>query len=300
MRLSRITVLGWITVLAAASLLAQGNAALFDYDASQPTGYKETLLKTQDGIVIYDASYDSPKGGRVPCYVVAPSKKGKYAGIVWQHGGGQDRQWFLPDAIDLARAGAVSILIDSPFNRPKDMAAVFPDDAAGMQRAQLIQVAVDVRRALDVLSALPGVDSERTGYVGLSFGAMMGATLAGFETRFRTYVLDVGLEGFARHYRESPVMADTRARLSKEEFEKLIEAVSPLDARNFVGKATVPLLFQAARFDRGVPEEHTYDFFAMAGSQKKELKWYNSGHMLNDPEAAADRAAWLKKQLKMK
>lgn len=289
-----------LTLIAVTPLFAQGDASLFDYDAKQPTGYKESLIRTREGVSIYDASYDSPKGGRVPCYVVAPAKKGKYAAIVWQHGGGQNRQWFLPDAIELARSGAVSILLDAPFERPKTMAATLPNDEGAAQRAQLVQVAVDARRAVDVLSEMQAVDAERIGYVGLSFGAMMGGTVAGFETRFRAYVLDSGLEGFARHYRESPLFGDMRERMGKDNLEKLVSALAPLDARNFIGKATAPMLFQAARYDWGVPEEHTYDFFAMAGSSKKELKWYDSGHMLNAPEASADRIAWLKKQLKIK
>ena len=280
---------------------AQGDPRLFDYDASAPVGYQETLLKTEGGVKVYDASFASPTGGRVPCYVVAPARKGKFAGIVWQHGGGQNRQWFLPDAIELAAAGAVSVLMDSPYNRPASIGAKLPDDPAERHRAQLIQVAVDARRAIDLLAAREDVDAERIGYAGLSFGAMMGATLAGFETRFKAYVLDAGLEGFVRHYRESPhpEIAAMRTSMAKDAFERLIAAVGPLDAIHYVGRSTAPLLFQAARFDEGVPPQHTYDFFAAAGG-KKELRWYNSGHSLNDPRASADRVAWLRKHLKIR
>ena len=293
--------LNWILFLTSLSAFAQGDPKLFDYNAETAFDFKESAPKARDGALVYDASFISPKGGRVPCYVVAPARKGKYAGIVWQHGGGENRQWFLPDAVELARTGAaVSILLDAPFERSAENAGPQDQDEALRARNQLIQVAVDARRAIDVLSARPDVDVERIGYVGQSFGAMMGATLAGIEKRFRVYVLDSGMEGFARHYRESPVMAEMRAGLGQARLERMLAAVSPLDNIHYIGQATVPLLFQAARFDPGVPEQHTYDFFSLAGSPVKELKWYDSGHHLNHPQASADRIAWLKKYLKVK
>ena len=74
--------------------------------------------------------------------------------------------------------------------------------------------------------------------------------------------------------------------------------MSPIDAKNYIGAAKAPLLFQAARFDPGVSESDTRDYFALA-PQPKELKWYDSGHDLNDPQAFADRHAWLAKLLKL-
>ena len=296
-------------LLIAMSLLGQappkdesaGDSKIFEYNADTAFDFREGTMKTREGVTVYDASFISPKGGRVPCYVVAPVRKGKYAGIVWQHGGGQNRQWFLPDALELARSGgAVSILLDAPFERSADMLGPQSQDEARRAYDQLLQVAVDVRRAIDVLAVRPDVDPERIGYVGLSFGAMMGASLAGVETRFKTYVLDVGMEGFVRHYRESPVMAGMRASLGPQRMERMLAAVGPLDNIHYIAKATAPMLFQAARYDLGVPEQHTYDFFAAAGSPQKELRWYDSGHNLNDPQAYADRVAWLKKYLKIK
>lgn len=301
MQLSWWLALGALSVMAVAQEKPLADPSIFDYDKETAFDFREGAMKTREGVTVYDASFISPKGGRVPCYVVAPVKKGKYAGIVWQHGGGQNRQWFLPDAIDLARnGGAVSILLDAPFERSPDNLGPQAQDEARRAYDQLVQVAVDVRRAVDVLSARPDVDAERIGYVGLSFGAMMGATLSGFETRIKAYVLDSGMEGFARHYKESPVMAQMRASLGEARLGRMIDIVKPLDNIHYIGRATAPMLFQAGRFDVGVPEKHTYDFFAAAGTSQKELKWYDCGHFLNDPQAAADRSAWLKKQLKLK
>ena len=249
---------------------------------------------------IFDSSYASPKGGSVRAYTVAPDRAGRFAGIVWQHGGGQSRNWFLPDAVALAQAGAVSILMDAPVNRPPEMRGPIPKHGVEASQLEMIQVVVDARRAHDVLAARPDVDKNRIGYAGLSFGAMMGGSLAGTDKRFKTFILICGLEGFVRHYTRSqhPAIAAIRKNAKPEEFQRLMAAFEPIDAKNYIGHASAPLLFQAARFDPGVSESDTRDYFAMA-PEPKELKWYDSGHDLNDPKAFADRQAWFRKYLKI-
>jgi hypothetical protein len=39
--------------------------------------------------------------------------------VIVQHGMPDTKEGLLPAAIDLARSGAVAILIDAPFNRPQ-------------------------------------------------------------------------------------------------------------------------------------------------------------------------------------
>lgn len=165
----------------------------------------------------------------------------------------------------------------------------------------MVQVVVDSRRAYDVLAARAGVDRERIAYVGLSFGAMMGGSLAGTDHRFRTFILICGLEGFVRHYSTSqhPTIRGWRESAKPDEWLQLLDAMAPIDAKNFIGRAEAPLLFQSARFDPGVTEADSRDYFALA-PDPKELKWYDSGHDLNDPQAFADRQAWLVKQLKLR
>lgn len=291
------------TVLVLSFLIATVSAqqAWFEYDRSAPIDYQEKLISTSGGVRIYDSSYASPKGGRVRAYTVAPDRSGRFAGIVWQHGGGQSRNWFLPDAVALAKSGAVSILMDAPGNRPPEMRGPIPQDNVESFQQEMIQVVVDARRAYDVLAARPDVDRNHIGYAGLSFGAMMGGSLAGTDNRFKTFVLICGLEGFARHYKFSqhPAIVGIRERMKPEDLQRLLSAAEPIDAKNFIGKASAPLLFQAARFDPGVSESDTKDYFAMA-PQPKELTWYDSGHDLNDPQAFADRQAWFRKHLDIK
>jgi hypothetical protein len=59
----------------------------FEYDKSAPLAYEDKLISTRDGTRIYDSSYATPKGGCVRAYTVAPDNSGRFAAVVWQHGG---------------------------------------------------------------------------------------------------------------------------------------------------------------------------------------------------------------------
>src|SRR5262245_9257022 len=91
---------------------------LFGYDANASIDYQQKLLEDRDGIKIFDASYASSKEDRIPVYVVVPSGKGPFAGIIFQHGGGQSRLTYLSEAVLLARSGGVSFITGIDFPDP--------------------------------------------------------------------------------------------------------------------------------------------------------------------------------------
>ena len=101
------------------------------------------------------------------------------------------------------------------------------------------------------------------------------------------------------HYRDTrhPVIAQWREATPKDEFARFLVTISSIDAEHYIGNsAPTPILFQSARYDIGVSERESQEFFE-AAAEPKELKWYDTGHMINDPRAVADRAAWLRKHL---
>src|ERR1700749_1561629 len=79
---------GIVFVLFASSkLLAQDPAMIrhFDYDQHAPLDLKIIGTQKRGDVTVYDISYASPKGGVVPAYLVVPSGKGPFAGIIWGH-----------------------------------------------------------------------------------------------------------------------------------------------------------------------------------------------------------------------
>jgi hypothetical protein len=68
-------------------------------------------------------TYVSPKGGAVPAYLVVPNGKGNFAAVIWGHwmmpnSPTANRNEFLEEAVALAPAGVVSLLMDAPYVRP--------------------------------------------------------------------------------------------------------------------------------------------------------------------------------------
>jgi hypothetical protein len=117
---------GTIATLTSDTLSRGEVARLFHYDRRRPLAITRLGLTAKlppardlDGVTVHSITYASPKGGEVPALVVVPKGKGPFPGVIVQHGLPDTKEGMLPAGIDLARTGAVAILIDAPFNRPQ-------------------------------------------------------------------------------------------------------------------------------------------------------------------------------------
>src|SRR5579863_7631728 len=106
-------------------LFAQDSDVLrhFDYDQKASLDLQEIGVERRGTVEVHDISYASPKGGRVPAYLVVPSGKGPFAAASWGHwywenSEFRNRKEFLAEAVTLANAGVVSLLTDGPIARP--------------------------------------------------------------------------------------------------------------------------------------------------------------------------------------
>ena len=69
-----------------------GLSRRFQYGPETPAiGIQEKGVQERAGVKIHDITYASPKGGRVPAYLVVPEGKGHFAGILWAH-------WMMPNS----------------------------------------------------------------------------------------------------------------------------------------------------------------------------------------------------------
>jgi cephalosporin-C deacetylase-like acetyl esterase len=119
-----------------------------------------------DQIKIVEITYESPKGGRVPAYLVRPAGKRPFAGILYQHWGNGEKTEFIAEAIILAKAGSVSLLVDAPFVRPKEWRKEGGLTKPDGERASMIQAIVDWRRGFDLLLQ-EYADPKRLAFVGI-------------------------------------------------------------------------------------------------------------------------------------
>jgi dienelactone hydrolase len=272
---------------------------IFDYDATASLRVQEAGSFRHDGVVVHDISYASPKGGRVPAYLVVPGGNGPFAAIVFVHWGQGNRSEFLAEAMTLARSGAVSLLIDAPFNRLDKDRRIGNAEDPEYDRDDYVQLVVDIRRGVDLLTLRPDVDSKRIAYVGHSLGATWGGAVAGVESRIRTYVLMGGLPTLTDHDWPDPLLRERFQKLPKDRVAKTDALLAPINPIQFVGTSkNASKLFQFARVDRFISADAAEKYYG-AASEPKTIKWYDGSHEFNDPDALRDRLAFLRQQLQL-
>jgi dienelactone hydrolase len=275
---------------------------MFDYDQKMSLDVKEVGVVNRSGVTIHDITYVSPKGGRVTAYLVVPAGSGRFAGLVFGHWSYGTRTEFLPEAMLYAEAGVVSLLIDDPSVRPAPWRRNAPGTEPLAVRDNYIQTVVDLRRGIDLLMARSDVDPQRIAYVGHSSGARWGAILSAVDKRIKTAVLMAGVptEDTILMESDDPDYVEFRASTPKQQIDNYFKTVSVLDAIRYVPYAApTPLLFQFARYEQYFKEPSMLRY-AQAASEPKLVKWYDTGHGLNNLQALLDRAAWLQKQIGIK
>jgi cephalosporin-C deacetylase-like acetyl esterase len=199
-----------------------------------------------------------------------------------------NRTQYLPEAIDLAGSGVVSLLVDTPWTQER----WFPTRDSAKDYEFTVQMEKNVRRALDVLLAQPGLDPRRIAVVGHDFGAMWGALAVANDPRVTHFVYSAGTRSFTDWYLYTP----KRDGADREAF---IARLAPLDPIAQLAKiAPRPVLLQFGTKDEHVKNEAAAAQ-AEATKEPKTVKIYqNAGHELTY-EARVDRLAWLREQFKI-
>jgi len=195
-----------------------------------------------------------------------------------------NRTEFLPEAIELAEAGTISLLVDTPWTKEN----WFPTRDAARDYEFTAQMTRDVRRALDALLAQPGIDKSRVAIVGHDFGAMWGALAAAADARVTHFVYMAGTRSFTDWYLFTP---------KKEGAEKdaFVAKLAPLDPIVHLAKISPrPILLQFGTKDPFVKNEAA-TAMGEAVTGPKTVKTYDFEHELTY-QARLDRIAWLKEQ----
>lgn len=285
------------------SLCAQESAPLhaFDYDSKAPLDVQEVGVEHRGSVAIHDISYASPKGGRVPAYLVVPQGKGPFAAVIWGHWYWSNseffnRKEFLDEAVALANAGVVSLLPTGPGARPGHVED--KDPLSERQITELVQAIVDMRRGADLLLARKDVDAKRLAYVGHSYDATVGGFLSGLDKRFHAFVLMAG--GLSDEVdMKSKEFQQFRQKVGPEKVDAFTARFSWTDPGRFVSHAAPATVFlQYATQEKFLTAERARQYAALV-SEPKRFKLYNAPHALN-AEARRDRIAFLTAQLKLK
>ena len=288
-------------LLIAAASRAQDTTHAFDYDAKASLDIQEAGVEHRGDVAVHDISYASPKGGRVPAYLVVPGGKGPFAAILWGHwywpnSGFFNRKEFLDEAVVLAHAGVISLLTTGPGARPGHVDDKNP--LSDQQATDLIQAIVDMRRGADLLLAQKDVDPHRLAYVGHSYNAEVGGFLSGIDKRFKAFVLMAGTLSDEVD-EQSDEYKQFRQKVGPEKFDAFVAKYQWLDPGKFVSRAAPATVFleYATQEDFLTPSRAKQ--YAAIVSEPKQLKIYEAPHALN-AEARRDRISFLTDQLKLK
>jgi uncharacterized protein len=262
----------------------------FAYDAEASLDVRERGNWDNGDVTVHSITYASPKGGRVPALVLEPAGDGPFAGLILQHGmpGHASDMTALGD--ELARLGAVVVMIDAPFARRSGDPVRFDE----RDRREQIQLIVDLRRAVDLLVERDDVDEDRIGYLGVSYGGAMGGLLAGVEDRVDAFVLRVGDGGLVEHFRSADA-GGSPPPISRARWKRWLASMTPIEPLRYVSRATAPLLFQSGSQDEVVPPADARRYQA-AAPEPKEVEWYDSNHFL-PREADCAAAKWLAEEI---
>jgi len=292
-----------VLAIASSSSLAQDSELLkhFEYDKSAPMGIKRIGVQRRAHATVHDITYDSPKGGVVPAYLVVPKGRGPFAAVIWGHWYWQNssmrnRRQFLDEALVLAQAGVVSLLTDGPVARPGHVESKDPLD----ERVPLdfLHQIIDMRRGVDLLLARRDVDPKRIAFVGHSYNAGVGALLSGLDRRFKAFVLMAGPMSDELSYKTKEFQ-EFRQKVGPEKLDPLLAKYHFLDQGKYVSHAApAVVLLQFATQETFLTPERARQHAAIV-SEPKIFKLYDTEHALN-AEARRDRIQFLVEQLKLK
>jgi uncharacterized protein len=216
-------------------------------------------------------------GAKVPSILLLPDVAERVPGALLLHGYSSSKER-LAESMGraLAARGIASLAIDLPLHGTRDDAMIEEARTNPLGLVQHWQMAVaEASAAIAWLSAHDAIDARRLNVTGYSLGSYIALQTAAADQRVRSVIIAAGGDLPATPWTNMVRMLSDPLRYA-----------AALNGR--------PLLMLHGRLDRTIAPQQAQRLFD-AASEPKELRWYNSGHVL-PPAAADDAATWLANQ----
>ncbi|MEI6430743.1 MAG: alpha/beta hydrolase [bacterium] len=140
----------------------------------------------------YRVTYKGGEGATVPALLTIPVKRqGKAPAILLLHGLGGRKEDMSILGVALARRGYASLALDIAGHGERPGIHGKPLDRLDRSELRLAigQTIADLRRGLDFLAQRPEIEANRSGFLGISLGGIIGGVLSADEPRLRGVVL---------------------------------------------------------------------------------------------------------------
>jgi len=263
-----------------------------NYNKDLPYLFRFIGKGSEDGVESQLLVTSSPFGYRRMAELIQSENQSPRAAILYVHwyepeAPDSNRGQFVAEATEMAKRGAACLLIETMWSDPDFFLKRTQED----DPQKSFQQVVDLRRSMDFLLSQANVDSNRFAFVGHDFGGMYGVLAGSLDKRPTHYVIMAATPRFPDWYLYAP-------KLEGEAREAFIRQMAEIDPITHVGNLSpAPILFQFATDDFHVPRERAEEFYT-AAKEPKEMRWYGSGHGLNE-QATQERIAWLTSSLSL-
>jgi predicted esterase len=258
-------------------------SGLFDYKPGSTTCFRPAYNGRPGVTVLFNGPGDAPTNA----VLVAPAGTPNNApAILWVHWLGEpattNHTEFMGDAQELAKHNVVSLLVDMPWSQKDWFTGIRTSDT---DYADTIRQVVTLRRGLDCLTAVRGVDTSRVALVGHDFGAMDGALLLAVDPRPQYAVLMTPTLSYWEWYLLGKQPADPAAYVAQ---------MSMFDLPGWLAKGKQKAtLLQFGQLDEYVSQATGIALRNAVPNRDRTLKAYKLDHSLDDASARDDRRAWL-------
>lgn len=262
----------------------------FEYDRAAPAGLTVDATVQRGTATVKTVSFAGrgPKD-RVTASLIESGTPGPHPAVLYVHWLGEpattNRTEFQKEAIGLARFGVTSLLIDAMWSAP----GWFSRQTYEEDFDASVKQVVEIRKAMDVLLAQPGVDPKRLAFVGHDFGAMYGVLAGAADPRPKTWVLMAGTTTFWEWY--------LLRKAQPKDKTAYIKQMDPLDPVQWIGRlAPASVLLQFAEKDEFVPRPKAQALIE-ATSAPKLARYYEVSHGMGASDDVNERFRWLSKEL---
>jgi len=248
---------------------------LFRYDAAAPLNIVAGARRHEGGVQRERFSYESINQARVPALLtVDPGTVEPRRVLIVQHGLGSSkddsRLALLAEA--WAPHGFAILNIDAPLHGERahgslNLMSLLAQPYTGLRF--VVQNAVDLRRAVDLIDSRPDLDSTRIGYLGFSMSTFLGVQFVALEPRVAAACFALGGAGLFHAFASQ---ADPATRT---DLDLVASLVDPL---HFAGTiAPRPVLQVNSETDQIVPAALGHMLHG-ALKQPKRAIWFRGAH----------------------
>lgn len=242
----------------------------YDYDRSFPLELQQTVLDSSD-VVRYHIKFRSVHEAVVTGIFSRPSGGKNFPTIIFLHGIEDHKDFDYMQAGEhyFLDAGYAVLRIDIANHGERKIHDYDYDFTSGYRywtRDIVAQTVFDLRRAVDFLETRPEIDSTRIGFMGISFGGMIGTVFCGVEQRIKVPVIALAGGQLNLAFKFKALAQETAIYLSIMDPINFVDRISPR-----------PLLMLNAKKDEIVPPVMTKALFRAAG-EPKDIIWYPTKH----------------------